>query len=132
MSAHVETARSIYAAFGRGDVPFILSRLAEDVHWEHDWGAAPLPLYAERRGRDAVPGFFAALAALDFLHFEPLDFLASATRVAVPVRIELRVRANGRIIRDLESHWWTFDDAGAVVAFRHMADTRQFAAAMAA
>lgn len=32
--APIETVQQIYAAFGRGDVPFILSQLADDVEWE--------------------------------------------------------------------------------------------------
>jgi ketosteroid isomerase-like protein len=34
MSTYLETVQSIYQAFGRGDVPAILSRLSPDVQWE--------------------------------------------------------------------------------------------------
>jgi uncharacterized protein len=32
--SQIATVQEIYAAFGRGDVPAILDRLAEDVAWE--------------------------------------------------------------------------------------------------
>ena len=33
--AQVDTAQQIYQAFGRGDVPAILERLADNVEWEY-------------------------------------------------------------------------------------------------
>ena len=33
--SNVHTVQEIYAAFGRGDVPAILSRLSESVEWEY-------------------------------------------------------------------------------------------------
>jgi len=129
MSAHVETVRAIYGCFGSGDVDGILVHLAEDVEWEHDWGATPLPLYVPRRGREAVRGFFGVLAAYEFLRFEPVAFLADDHMVAVPVRLEMRERATGKVIRDLEAHLWTFAADGKVSRFRHLCDTLQFAEA---
>lgn len=130
MSDHVATVRNIYAAFGRGDVPGILARLAPGVEWEHDWGMEPLPIHAPRQGREAVAGFFAALADWEFLRFEPQGFLAGGDMVAVPVAITLRHRATGRGVTDLEVHLWTFGADGLARRFRHICDTRQFARAM--
>jgi ketosteroid isomerase-like protein len=61
MSRKFGTLKALYACFGRGDISGILERLDPDVEWEHDWGDEPLPLYAPRRGREAVVGFFEAL-----------------------------------------------------------------------
>jgi ketosteroid isomerase-like protein len=130
MLRHAGTVQEIYDAFGRGDIPAILGYLAEDVEWEHDW-SEPLKWYRPLRGRDAVPQFFASLSDFEFLRFEPLAFLEGADMVFVPVRIELRVRATGRIIRDLEAHLWTFAADGKVSRFRHFVDTQQFALATA-
>jgi ketosteroid isomerase-like protein len=127
MSRNVETVKDLYARFGRGDVPGILERLAPDVEWEHDWGAEPLPLYVPRRGRAAVAGFFEALAAFEFLRFEPAAFLEGADMVAVPIHLALRHKASGRELRDLEMHLWTFGAEGLPRRFRHFADTRQLA-----
>ena len=34
--SNIETVKSIYEAFGRGDVPAILDKLADDVDWDYD------------------------------------------------------------------------------------------------
>ena len=61
-----QTVQDIYAAFGRGDIPAILERLADDVRWDHlpDGGGAErhgVPWLVARTGRDDVAGFFEAL-----------------------------------------------------------------------
>jgi ketosteroid isomerase-like protein len=131
MTRNVDTVKVIYDCFGRGDVPGILEWLAPDVEWEHDWGATPLRWYQPRRGHDGVLQFLAALADFEFLRFEPLAFLEGDGMVAVPIRLELRVKATGRVIRDLEAHLWTFGDDGLVRRMRHFVDTQQFALATA-
>jgi ketosteroid isomerase-like protein len=129
VSRNVDTIKAIYESFGRGDIAAILARLAPDIEWEHDWGAPPLKWYQPRRGRDGVPQFFAALADFEFLRFEPVAFLEGGNMVAVPIQLELRVKANGKTIKDLEAHLWTFGDDGLVTRFRHFVDSRQFALA---
>lgn len=129
MSTNIDTVKVLYECFGRGDIAGILERLSPDVEWEHDWGGEIMRWYEPRHGREAVPGFFATLADFEFLQFEPLAFLEGDRMVAVPVRLELEVRANGKRIRDLEMHLWTFGPDGQVTRFRHMVDTLQFASA---
>ena len=51
--ANVETTQSIYAAFGRGDVPFILGCLAEDVVWDDDLPSHGVGYLEPRAGRQA-------------------------------------------------------------------------------
>jgi ketosteroid isomerase-like protein len=132
MSSNVEAVKAIYARFGQGDIPGVLEQLDPDVEWEHDWGAEPLPLYKPRHGRQAVAGFFAALADFDFLRFEPVAFLDGDDMVAVAIRTELRHKGSGREFRDLEMHLWTFGPDGLVKRFRHMADTHQLAGVIGA
>lgn len=127
MSRNVDTVKAMYDCFGRGDIAGILARLSPDVEWEHDWGGTPLKWYRPRRGHDGVKQFFASLADFEFLRFEPAAFLEGGNLVAVPIHIELRVRATGRTIRDLEAHLWTFGDDGRVARLRHLVDTQQFA-----
>ena len=130
MSRNTATIQHMYAAFGRGDIPAILEHLDEKVEWEHDW-TEPLKWYRPLRGRAAVPQFFETLSDFDFLKFEPCAFLEGAGMVCVLIRVELRVKTTGRIIRDLEAHLWTFGDDGKVARFRHLADTHQYAVATA-
>jgi uncharacterized protein len=123
---HIATVKEIYAAFGRGDIPAILDRVADDV----DWDPAPtsareagVPWLAHRSGRDGVAEFFASLAPLEFPRFEPHTFLADDDRVAAIIRVEIRVKASGHTIAEDEIHLWTFDGAGMVCAFQHVVDT---------
>ncbi|MFO1070102.1 MAG: nuclear transport factor 2 family protein [Geminicoccaceae bacterium] len=127
MSRNVATVQAMYAAFATGDVAGILEHLDPDVEWEHSWGGRSLKWYRPRRGRDSVPGFFADLADFEFRRFEPVAFLEGDDMVAVPIRLELFVKATGKTIRDLEVHLWTFGKDGKVTQMRHLVDTLQFA-----
>ncbi len=77
--ANIKAIQTIYAAFGRGDVPAILEMLAEDVKWRLQSGSkagAAVPWYESLNGRNNVPKFFAALGAnADFTKFEPHAFV---------------------------------------------------------
>ncbi len=128
--AHLQTVQQIYEAFGRGDVPVILAKLAQDVDWEYGGGSTDVPWLQPRRGREHVAGFFEALAGLDFHSFSPRAFFESDATVVVFVDLDATVRATGRRFSEVdEVHIWRFDPAGLVSGFRHRADThKQWAA----
>lgn len=125
---HVASVKAMYASFGQGDIPAILAWLSPAVEWEYAWEGAPLRWYQPRRGREEVVKFFETLADFEFIQFEPRAFLTDGSTVAVPIAIELVHKASGRRIRDLEAHLWTFGADGLVARFRHLVDTRQYAA----
>jgi ketosteroid isomerase-like protein len=124
--AHVETVQQIYQEFGRGDIPAILSHLAEDVEWEYGINSTDVPWLQPRRGRTDVAGFFRALADLEVHRFEPKTFLESGNVVVALLDFEATVRSTGRrVVEDDEVHVWYFDQSGMVSRFRHRADTHQ-------
>lgn len=125
MSNPIETIQSIYAAFGRGDIPAILEALHEDVQLDADVVDHGIPWVRPRRGRQAAVGFFEGLDQLEFKKFKVRNLLAGGSQVAAVIEIELVVKATGRTISDVEVHLWTVDDAGRVTAMRHMLDTHQ-------
>lgn len=128
-----ETVQSIYAAFGRGDIPAILATMAEDVDWEYNAFPNPVPWLQPRRGRAGVQAFFEALAALEFNQFEPRHFLAEGPLVVALCDVTLTVKATGKqIVEPEEVHIWHFDDQGRVARFRHRSDTWQMAQALRA
>ena len=45
---------------------------------------------------------------------------------SVPIRLELVVKKNGKRIRDLEAHLWTFGANGLVTRLRHLLDSHQW------
>jgi uncharacterized protein len=125
MSRNIETVQGIYAAFGRGDIPAILAALADDVEWEHDSVDHGIPWLTPRRGRASVGAFFASLAALEISRLDVASLLEGKNQVASVIHIEAKVKATGRVVRDLELHLFTFDDEGQVIRFRHVVDTLQ-------
>ncbi len=50
---NVEAVRSMYEAFGRGDVGTILERMTEDVDWEYESVDHGVEHLRHRRGRPA-------------------------------------------------------------------------------
>jgi hypothetical protein len=66
--------------------------------------------------------FFARLDGLEFLRFEPTNFLTGGNQVAVPITLEARVKATGKIVKTLEMHLWTFGFDGKVSRFFHCFD----------
>lgn len=121
--SNIGTVQNIYAAFGRGDVPTILSHLAEDVSWEDD-ASGELPLLVPRSGRAGVGEFFAAIGATGFTRFEPTAFLESGNVVVALVDVAFTVKATGKQVEQLdEAHIWRFNDSGLVQNFRHRVDT---------
>jgi uncharacterized protein len=120
----IETVQAIYEAFGRGDVPAILSHLAEDVEWEYGANSTDVPWFQPRRGRSSVPGFFESLQAITFNRFVPTKLLADGDVVLALVDLEATVNATGkRFVEVDEVHVWRFNAEGQVQKFRHRADT---------
>ena len=124
--SHVTTVQKMYDAFGRGDVPGILAHLADDVAWDQDAPAYGVPIYEPGTGKAHVERFFGALQGLEFLKFEPTNFLSGANQVAVTIDIEVKVKATGRAVKALEIHLWTFGDDGKVTRFFHCIDRHAF------
>jgi len=55
-----ESVKSMYAAFGRGDVPAVLAGMADDIEWHESLG---MPYGGVYRGGDAaVQNVFAPIA----------------------------------------------------------------------
>ena len=73
--------QDVYAAFGRGDLPYILAACAEDVDWR---ALAPTgaPYCGHFKGRDGAKRFFEAfLSTMKLTKFEPRQFFESGGTV---------------------------------------------------
>ena len=133
MNNHLATAAAIYEAFGKGDIPTILSHMAEDVQWEQ-WAdnsaqRAGVPWLAPRQGKAGVIEFFQVLGGMPIKDFQVLAMLAGGNQVAVEVVIEVDVPSTGGHFRDEELHLWNFDSSGKVIRMRHYTDTAKHIAA---
>lgn len=123
---HVATVRSLYEAFGRGDVATIIDAAADDVEWEAGAVDHGLPLLTPGRGKAHVAAFFAEVGKLEFKRFEPRAIFGSGDHVMAVIAIEFLIPSTGRSVSEEgEGHLWTFGRDGKVVAFRHYVDTLQ-------
>ena len=122
MTENVQTVKDIYAAFGRGDIPAILGRLADDVVWEAE-GPASISFTGIRRGVPDTSGFF---AGIDREHAEPqLDIqsvIGSGDEVAAFGRYAATMKNTGKRVTTPIAHYWKFRD-GRVVRYINYIDT---------
>lgn len=123
----IETVKAIYAAFGRGDVPAILEKIADQVGWEYGWTEHEVPWLVPRKDKQGVAAFFGVAAtALAFERFEVTHIVGDERLVVALTDLDARVVATGKLIRERgEAHIWHFDPQGRVIKFRHGADTLQ-------
>lgn len=79
--SNVDTARSAYEAFGRGDLAALNEWLAEDAVW---YTSDELPLGGETRGRDAILENFAQIPNYwSSFSVEPEEFIDGGEYVVV-------------------------------------------------
>lgn len=122
----IERVQSLYAAFGRGDVPAILAELADDVQWEYNAFPNPVPWLQPLQGRANVARFFEALGAIELTQFEPRHFFGQGNLVVDLIDVAYTVKATGKKAVEPETvHIWHFNPDGKVARFRHRADTWQ-------
>jgi ketosteroid isomerase-like protein len=122
--ANKQTVQEIYTAFGRGDVAFIQSRVAEGTRWDFSAQRDDIPWHAPVESKGGLPAFFGALAEnVGMEAFEPKAFAVCGREVVVKVRIAYRLKRTGRRVDQEQVHWWSFDDGGRVVSLRHYEDT---------
>ena len=133
MTDHSDLIRGLYAAFGRGDLPFILNASAPDIVWWSNGDPATIPWAGGHTGLDGVRDFFGALMThLDFEAFEPREFLPSGETVIVLGRTRARHKSGGRGVFDCEwVHAFTIRD-GRLARFREYYDTLAIQRALAA
>ncbi|HSK71014.1 MAG TPA: nuclear transport factor 2 family protein [Pyrinomonadaceae bacterium] len=123
----IETVSSIYDAFGRGDIPGILDKLADDVAWERweDNSAqkADVPWLRPRNNKEGVVEFFKIAGTLGIKDFQVLSLMEGENQVAAEIAIE------SAKFSDEEIHLWTFNEEGKISRFRHYVDTAKHIAA---
>jgi uncharacterized protein len=125
-AANLEIVGGIYEAFGRGDIEFILDKIADDCAWEswldnHGQNAG-IPPMKPRHGRAGVAKFFEYVATMQIQDFQVLDMLASDQQVAVEVQISIAM-PDGGSVTDEEVHLYSLNGEGKISRMRHYVDT---------
>jgi ketosteroid isomerase-like protein len=123
-TTHVGTVSEIYAAFGRGDVAFIIDHLADDVAWDQGLRSTAIPWFQPRTGKQEVGEFFSALGqGLALTTFEPQVLAADGDNVVAVVRLAGTILSTGYPVEeDLMVHRWILNGDGKVASFRHIGD----------
>lgn len=121
--SNVDTARTAYEAFGRGDLETLQADFAEDAVWHT---SDELPLGGETQGRDAIMANFAQIPSYwSSFSVEPSEFLDAGDTVVV-----LGTQRAGNDKGSFESpfaHVMKFDADGKVVRGEFHSDSAKAA-----
>lgn len=118
---NVEVIQGIYAAFGRGDVPHIISQLTDDVRW-YSHVEPLLPTSGDWSGKAKVPGFFQAIGEhIEVSAFNPRQVAASGDTVVSMGDFGGRVKKNGRNVSTQFIFVWRLRD-GRVYSYEQFHD----------
>ena len=124
---NVDLIRSIYDAFGAGDIPGVVGRMSPDIEWNE---AENFP-YADNnpyRGPEAIlTGVFGRIAT-DWEGFAaiPEEYLDAGDTVVVLGRYHGTCKATGRAMKAQLVHVWRVHD-GKAAQFQQYTDTLQVA-----
>ena len=119
--ANVAAITKIYDAFGKGDIPYIIDQLSDDVHWMTH--IEPIvPWSGDRSGKTNVPSFFQAIDdSVDVLSFTPGDFVAEGDTVVSFGSFGCRVTATGKSATTAWVFIWKLRD-GLVTSYEQFHD----------
>ena len=121
--------QSLYAAFGRGDLDYIVRACAPNASWEVVGRPQDFPTFGVRIGPAGVMEFFSALqAAKTIVEFTPQAFYACNGTVFLEGQEVSIDKKSGFRIDTPWLHAFTFRD-GEIIRFREFLDTAQFAEA---
>jgi ketosteroid isomerase-like protein len=118
---NVKTIQELYAAFGRGDVSFIVSKLADDVSWVSQTDSI-VPWSGDFSGKDQIPRFFEAIfQTVEVEAFEPKEWISDGDAVVSLGEFGCRVRATGKRSRTRWVFIWKFRE-GKICSYEQFHD----------
>ncbi|HEX3608583.1 MAG TPA: nuclear transport factor 2 family protein [Solirubrobacterales bacterium] len=124
--SNVDTARSAYEAFGRGDLEALKEMMSEDSTW---LTSDELPLGGETQGRDAIIGNFAQIPNYwTSFSVEPEEFIDAGEWVAI--RGTQRAGTDGDSFEAPFAHLMKFAD-GRLIRGEFYADSAKAAKVLA-
>ena len=128
---NIETVKRCYEAFGRGDIAAVVASMSDELT-RFGFVTSPetaVPWYLSLTKKSEVPRYFEALNnAVEHTKVEPFGFAAGGDYVYVSIKLEQKIRKNGRRIEHEAVHRIKFKD-GKVVEWRALEDTASIDAA---
>ncbi len=102
MPTPTQIVQEMYAAYGRGDMDALKATLAADIEWIYH-GTKEIRHAGQYRGRDGVMKFFDNVNAhIEYLDFQPRQFIAQKNMVVVLGWEKQKILCNGQT---LEQNW---------------------------
>jgi ketosteroid isomerase-like protein len=126
---NARSVEAIFEAFGRGDIPYILDQLTDDVHWVAHLEPI-VPWAGDYSGKANVPGFFQALGRSVEVAGHPVhQLVAQGDTVVAMGDVSFSARATGKASSSSWVYVWKlrdgqicsydqFNDSGLAEAFR--------------
>jgi uncharacterized protein len=117
------TVANLYAAFGRGDISYIIKHVADDCKWIGA-GEGFLPAGGTYRGKDAVNFFKKLEESEEFTSFNPLSISnINDNEVVAFGNMSGKSRKTGKPSSSDWAMHWKFNEDGRVVYFHDFFDT---------
>lgn len=98
---NVDFIKDLYAAFGRGDVPYILERFAPELEafGVNASARSKAPFHFQGKRREDVARYFEALiGTMEPLRLEPQHYAAAGDYVYATLYHEYKVRKTGKVL----------------------------------
>jgi len=98
---NIDFVKDLYAAFNRGDLPYILERFAPELEsfGVTAGGRARAPFHFEGKRREDVAKYFEALVGtMEPLRLEPQHYAAADDHVYATIYHEYKVRKTGKVL----------------------------------
>ena len=130
MGSNVETVKSGYEAFGRGDIQALLDLLDDNCAWISPGPSDKLPWAGAYKGKQQIVNFFTQVGQnLEFSEFAPREFIEQGDTVVVLGVLTARAKKTGKTVKDEWAHVFKFSQ-GKVVSWQEYVDTAANVAAM--
>src|SRR4051812_24182109 len=112
-----------YGHFGSGNIPALLDSLTDDVKWIEPGPKEFLPWAGTFDGKQGVGEFFGTLdQGVEFLKFEPREFIEQGNKVVALGYMEGKSRKTGKVSKSDWAMVFTLKD-GKVSHFQSYNDT---------
>lgn len=126
--SNLQIVKNMYAAFQRGDIPYILAQLDDAVEWK-EAEVKEIPFSGAFHGKANVPRFFQGIdASVEVTNFAPASYISEGDQVAAFGNWQGRVKATKSAFSSDWAMHWRFRN-GKVVSFQGYVDTAAEAAA---
>lgn len=129
---NVKVLKTLYEAFGRGDIPTVLGAMTPDIHWSQAESNPYMPTGEAWVGPDAVLSLFMKLGAeWDGFSVHPKSFHGAGDSVIVEARYSGTYKSTGKSMDTQVCHVWDVKD-GKVTRFQQYVDTAKLQDVMGA